>query len=540
MTVATIPKPSNTATKRGDSQFEDRGKPAAIRSSNIVAAKAVADAIRTSLGPKGMDKMIQESKGDVTITNDGATILKQMKLLHPAAKMLVELSKAQDIETGDGTTTVVVLAGSLLDACSKLLDKGIHPTTISDAFQRAAEKAREILESMSIPVQLDNLQQLTKVATTSLNSKVVSQHSDSLAPLAVKAVLDVVDPDSPNSVTLDDVRIVKKLGGTVEDTELVDGLILTQRVAAGCTIKKVEKAKIALIQFCVSPPKTDMENNIIVTDYTQMDRIMKEERQYILNIVKTVKKVGCNVLLIQKSILRDAVNDLALHYFSKMNIMVVKDIERTDVEFICKTLHCTPIASLDHFTSDYLGYANLVEDSEATARCVRFSGIQNKGRTVSILVRGSNKLMLDEAERSLHDALCVIRCLVKKGAMVAGGGAPEIEIAQKLALFSNTAPGLEQYCFRAFADAFEVVPYTLAENAGLNPIETVTQLRALHARGEVNAGINVRSGAVSDILSQDVMQPLLVSYSAVSLASETVRSILKIDDVISTGNRRHN
>ncbi|KAF6779350.1 hypothetical protein AHF37_01306 [Paragonimus kellicotti] len=517
---------------RKENQYDDRGKPAAIRSSNIVAAKAVADAIRTSLGPKGMDKMIQEAKGDVTITNDGATILKQMKLLHPAAKMLVELSKAQDIETGDGTTTVVVLAGSLLDACSKLLDKGIHPTTISDSFQKAASIACRIIEDMSVPLELSDIQQLTKIATTSLNSKIVSQHSDALSPIAVKAVLDVVDPNDPHSVTLDDIRVVKKLGGTVEDTELVDGLILTQKVAVGCGIKRVEKAKIGLIQFCVSPPKTDMENSVVVTDYTQMDRIMKEERQYILNIVKAVKKAGCNVLLIQKSILRDAVNELALHYFSKMNIMVVKDIERSEVEFICKTLHCIPIASLDHFNPEYLGSANLVEESEATARCVRITGIQNKGHTVSILVRGSNKLMLDEAERSLHDALCVIRCLVKKGAIIAGGGAPEIEITQKLALLANTTPGLDQYCFRAFADAFEIVPYTLAENAGLNPIQTVTELRALHARGQMNAGIDVRTGAVSDILAQDVIQPSLVSYSAVSLATETVRSILKIDDVI--------
>nr|CAX74341.1 T-complex protein 1 subunit delta [Schistosoma japonicum] len=533
MTQGFFSNPSaGTNAKGKESQYEDKGKPAAIRSSNIVAAKAVADAIRTSLGPKGMDKMIQEAKGDVTITNDGATILKQMKLLHPAAKMLVELSKAQDIEAGDGTTSVVVLAGSLLDACSKLLDKGIHPTSISDAFQKAALKACDILEGMSIPADLGNHDELIKVATTSLNSKVVSQHSDSLAPIAVKSVLDVIDPAHPNSVSLDDIRVVKKLGGTVEDTKLVDGLILTQRAESACGVKRVEKAKIALIQFCISPPKTDMENNVVITDYTQMDRIMKEERQYILNIIKAVKKAGCNVLLIQKSILRDAVNELALHYFNKMKIMVVKDIERTEVEFICKTLHCIPIASLDHFNPEYMGSASLVEESEATAHCVHITGIENRGRTMSILVRGSNKLMLDEAERSLHDALCVIRCLVKRRAMISGGGAPEIEIAQKLAAFANTTPGLDQYCLRAFADAFEVIPYTLAENAGLSPIQTVTELRALHAKGEKNAGINVRTGAVVDILAQNVIQPMLVSYSAVTLATETVRSILKIDDVI--------
>nr|AAP06342.1 similar to GenBank Accession Number AF271209 putative chaperonin containing t-complex polypeptide 1 CCT delta subunit in Aedes triseriatus [Schistosoma japonicum] len=240
----------------------------------------------------------------------------------------------------------------------------------------------------------------------------------------------------------------------------------------------------------------------------QMDRIMKEERQYILNIIKAVKKAGCNVLLIQKSILRDAVNELALHYFNKMKIMVVKDIERTEVEFICKTLHCIPIASLDHFNPEYMGSASLVEESEATAHCVHITGIENRGRTMSILVRGSNKLMLDEAERSLHDALCVIRCLVKRRAMISGGGAPEIEIAQKLAAFANTTPGLDQYCLRAFADAFEVIPYTLAENAGLSPIQTVTELRACTLKGK-KCWINVRTGAVVDILAQNVIQPML-------------------------------
>lgn len=518
------------------SEYQDKEKPNQIRLSNITAAKAVADAVRTSLGPKGMDKMIQAGNGDVTITNDGATILKQMKVLHPAAKMLVELSKAQDIEAGDGTTSVVVIAGALLDASSKLLAKGIHPTTISDAFQHAAEKGTQVLEAMSYPVELNDRESLLKSATTSLNSKVVSQYSSILSPIVVDSVLKVIDPATAKNVDLKDIKVIKKLCGTVEDTELVDGFIFEQKTVGGPG--RIEKAKIGLIQFCISPPKTDMENNVVISDYTQMDRVMKEERQYILNIVKVVKKAGCNLLLIQKSILRDAINDLALHFLAKMKIMVVKDIERDDIEFICKGLGCKPIASLDHFTADMLGSAELAEELHTgTSKVVKITGVQNPGRVVSILVRGSNKLVIDEAERSIHDALCVIRCLVKKRALIAGGGAPEIELSIKLREYANTLPGMDGYCFRAFADALEVVPFTLAENAGLNPIATVTELRNRHAGGEVTAGINVRKGAVTNILEEHVLQPLLVSTSALILAAETVRSIMKIDDIVNVAGR---
>ena len=310
-------------------------KPAEIRSSNIRAAKALADAIRTSLGPRGMDKMIQDAKGGVTITNDGATILDQMKVMHPAAKMLVNLSKAQDIEAGDGTTSVVVLAGSLLEASEKLLNKGIHPTLISDAFQKASAKSAELLQEMAMPVDLSDREKLLQSANTSLNSKVVSQHSSELSPIAVDAVLKVADTEK-NNVNLKDIKIIKKLGGTVDDTELIEGLVLSQRVAGG--VKKMEKAKVGLIQFQVSPPKTDMDNQVVVSDYAAMDRVLREERAYILNIVKQIKKAGCNVLLIQKSILRDALSDLAVHFFDKMKIMVVKDIEREDIDHVCKTI----------------------------------------------------------------------------------------------------------------------------------------------------------------------------------------------------------
>lgn len=477
---------------------------------------------------------IQAGNGEVTITNDGATILQQMNVLHPAAKMLVELSRAQDIAAGDGTTSVVVVAGALLDAADRLLQKGIHPTAISDAFQRCALKAVEVLTGMSKPVELTDKESLIKSASTSLSSKVVSQQSNTLAPLAVDAVLKITEPGQEERVDLRNIKVIKSLGGTIEDTELIDGLVFTQRSSGVNGPKRVEKAKIGLIQFCISPPKTDMDHNVIVSDYAAMDRVLKEERAYILNIVKQIKKAGCNVLLVQKSILRDAVSDLAIHFLDKIKVMVVKDVERDDIEFVCKTLNCRPIASLDHFLPENLVSADLAEEmASGTNKFVKITGIHNQGRTVSVIVRGSNKLVLEEAQRSIHDALCVVRCLVKKRALIAGGGAPEIEMALQLAAYSNTLHGVDAYCFRAFAEALEVIPSTLAENAGLNPISTVTELRNRHAQGEVNAGINVRKGAITDILSENVVQPLLVSISSITLAAETVRSILKIDDIVS-------
>ncbi|XP_044749354.1 T-complex protein 1 subunit delta [Coccinella septempunctata] len=531
----TAPTGSGDTNKVRGVAYKDKSKPADVRKSNIGAAKAVSDAVRTSLGPRGMDKMIQAANGEVTITNDGATILKQMNVIHPAAKMLVELSRAQDVEAGDGTTTVVVIAGAFLDAAEKLLDRGIHPTAISESFQRAAGHAIKILEGISTPVQLDNREQLIKSASTSLNSKVVSQHSSLLAPIAVDAVLKVIDPAHEKAVNLSDIKVIKQLGGTIDDTELLDGLVFPQRVANVNGPKRVEKAKIGLIQFCISPPKTDMDHKVIVSDYAAMDRVLKEERTYILNIVKQIKKSGCNVLLIQKSILRDAVSELAIHFLDKIKCMVVKDIEREDIEFVCKTLGCRPIASLDHFTPENLVSADLAEEVGFSGnRMVKISGVQNPGKTLTLVVRGSNKLVLEEADRSLHDALCVIRCLVRKKALIAGGGAPEIELALKLSALANTLEGIDAICLRAYAQALEIIPFTLAENAGLNPIQTVTELRNRHAKGEISTGINVRKGIISDILEENVVQPLLVTTSAISLATETVRSILKIDDIINT------
>jgi len=558
MAAAAAAGPSGGATTTRAGQFKDREKPTEVRGSNIIAARAVADAVRTSLGPRGMDKMIKTGKQGVLISNDGATIMKHMAVLHPAARMLVDLSAAQDIEAGDGTTSVVVLCGSILGAAQDLLRKGIHPTTVADCFQGCARKAVEYLTDMSIKLELSDRESLLKSAATSLNSKIVSQYSGILAPIAVDSVLRVIDPAHANNVDLKDIRIVKKLGGTIDDTQLIEGLVMTQNViksAGGPT--RMEKAKIALIQFQLSPPKPDMDNQIVINDYRMMDKILKEERQYLLDICKKIKKSGCNVVLIQKSILRDAVNDLSLHFLSKLKILAIKDIEREEVEFICKSTGCKPIADVDSFTEDKLGYADLVEETKvagsgvvmitgARAMAAQVTGTAvptpanqpittvapSTNKTVSILIQGANNLVLEEAERSLHDALCVIRCLVKKRALLAGGGAPEIEVSRRLMEHAKTLKGMEQYCYQAFAEALEVVPITLAENAGLNPIAIVTELRNRHAQGDKYAGINVRKGCISNILEENVVQPLLVSTSAIELACETVKMIMKIDDIV--------
>ncbi|CAI4310397.1 ASG_G0007550.mRNA.1.CDS.1 [Saccharomyces cerevisiae] len=514
--------------------FKNKEKPQEVRKANIIAARSVADAIRTSLGPKGMDKMIKTSRGEIIISNDGHTILKQMAILHPVARMLVEVSAAQDSEAGDGTTSVVILTGALLGAAERLLNKGIHPTIIADSFQSAAKRSVDILLEMCHKVSLSDREQLVRAASTSLSSKIVSQYSSFLAPLAVDSVLKISDENSKN-VDLNDIRLVKKVGGTIDDTEMIDGVVLTQTAikSAGGPTRK-EKAKVGLIQFQISPPKPDTENNIIVNDYRQMDKILKEERAYLLNICKKIKKAKCNVLLIQKSILRDAVNDLALHFLSKLNIMVVKDIEREEIEFLSKGLGCKPIADIELFTEDRLGSADLVEEIDSDgSKIVRVTGIRNNNArpTVSVVIRGANNMIIDETERSLHDALCVIRCLVKERGLIAGGGAPEIEISRRLSKEARSMEGVQAFIWQEFASALEVIPTTLAENAGLNSIKVVTELRSKHENGELNDGISVRRSGTTNTYEEHILQPVLVSTSAITLASECVKSILRIDDI---------
>lgn len=531
------------AASPSNATFRDKEKPQEVRRSNILAARAVSDAIRTLLGPKGMDKMIKTRQGEIIISNDGATILKHMAVLHPAARMLVDVAAAQDVEAGDGTTLVAIITGSLLGAADRLLNKGIHPTLIAELFQRAAARLAQVLTEMLHKITLDDREALVRAALTLLSLKIVLQHLLLLLPLAVESVLKVAtvgensasDKVMRANVDLNDIRLIKKVGGTIDETELVDGVVLTQTVvkSAGGPVR-VDKARIALVQFQISPPKPDMENNVVVNDYRQMDKILKEERAYLLNICKRIKKLKCNVLLIQKLILRDAVNDLALHFLSKLNIMVIKDIERDEMEFLSKATGCRPIADIEGFGEDRLGFADCVEEVElAGSRIVKILGVtlKNLRPTVLIVCRGANQLVLDETERLLHDALCVIRCLVKERALIAGGGAPEIEVLRVLMKELTALQGVEQFVYQEFAQALEVIPTTLAENAGLNPINVVTDLRQRHEMGEKNAGVSVRRLGASNTFDEHVLQPVLVSKSAISLASECVKLILRIDDI---------
>jgi T-complex protein 1 subunit delta len=396
----------------------------------------------------------------------------------------------------------------------------------------------EVIDDMSIPVDLNDRESLIQNAITSLSSKVVSQNADILAPLAVDCVMKIINKETDHNADLKDIYVGKVVGGTVDDTEMVDGCILVGKKAStsanGPT--RMENAKIGLIQFQLSAPKTDMESSVVVHEYTAMDRILKEEKKYIVKMIKQIVKAGCNVLLIQKSIMRDGVNDLALHFLAKKNILVVKDIERDTVDFIARTTGLVPVASIEQFTPEKLGTAKMVVDDRA-CRSVRITGCEEQAdgnRTVSVLVRGSNKLIVDEAERSFHDALCVVRSLVKKRSLVPGGAAVETEIAQKLTVYSREIFGIDSYCVKAFAQALEIIPYTLAENAGLDPIKFTTELRNAHTKGKKNSGINVKKNKVSDMLELKVVQPSLVSVSAITLATECVRMILKIDDIVLT------
>lgn len=485
--------------KENSDQFKSNTKSVKekdIRSNNIIAGISVADVVRTSLGPKGMDKMIEDSHNEVFITNDGATILKKMQVVHPTGRMLVEMSKAQDVEAGDGTTTVAVMAGAFLTAAQQLLAKGIHPSSIAEGFQLAVDKGIKVLNDYSIPISLSDKPNLIENAKTSLASKVVAQNADILAPIAVDAVLKIMNPENPGSIDLRDIRIVKKLGGTIDDTQLVDGLLLgnnkASHLANGPT--RVPNAKIGLIQFCISPPKTDMDQSIVVSNDAAMDRIIAQEKKYILALVKKIAEAGCNVLLIQKSILRDAVTELALHFLAKKKIMVVKDIEREDVEFICKSIGTIPVAHIDQFTPDKLAEAALCEEADmgGNKKMIKITGAKNAGRTLCVLVRSSNQLLLDETERSLHDALCVVRSLAKNPSVVPGGSAVEIELSQKLSAYAQTQTGINSYIIEAYAQALEVIPYTLAENAGLSPINIVTELKTRHNNNEKYLGLDIK------------------------------------------------
>jgi len=513
--------------KEGSSR--SRGKEA--QHSNIMAAKIVAETVKSALGPKGMDKMLVDSFGDVTITSDGRTILDEMDIQHPAAKMMVEVAKTQDSEAGDGTTTAVIMSGALLDKAEDLINKSVHPTIIIDGYKKASQKALETLEKIAISVDLSLQEYLKKTAMTSMASKLVAEHREYLADLAVKAVLQVAEKEPGKSkADIDDIKVEKKTGESVSDTKLINGIVLDKEVTHSGMPKRVENAKIALLDTALEIEKTEFDAKINIESPEQIDAFLKQEESMLREMVDKITATGANVVLCQKGL-----DDMIQHFLSRKGILAVRRIKKSDMEKLAKATGGKIITNLDDTNPADLGYASLVEERKIGEDKMTFvEGCKNP-RAVTILIRGGTERIVDEAERSLHDALCVVRDIVEEPKVVAGGGAPELEVSRVLKKYAGTLPGREQLAVKCFAEALETVPLTLTENAGLDPIDILSELRARHEKGETWAGIEVRSGKVQDMTEAGVYEPLAVKKQIIKSATEAASMILKIDDVIASG-----
>jgi thermosome len=513
--------------KEGSSR--SRGREA--QHTNIMAAKIVAETVKSALGPKGMDKMLVDSFGDVTITSDGRTILDEMDIQHPAAKMMVEVSKTQDNEAGDGTTTAVVLAGELLSKAEELIGKNIHPTIIIDGYKKASQKALEVLEKIAIPAESGTEEYLKKAAMTSMASKLVAEHREYLADLAVKAILAVAEKeDGKYKVDIDDVKVEKKPGESLKDTKLIQGIVLDKEVVHSGMPKRVENAKIALLDTSLEIEKTEFDAKINIESPEQMEAFLKQEEEMLRDMVGKIVAVGANVVLCQKGI-----DDMVQHFLARKGILAVRRIKKSDMEKLAKATGGKVVTNIEGLTSEDLGYASLVEERKIGDDKMTFVEGCKHPRAVTILIRGGTERIVDEAERSLHDALCVVRDIVEEPKVLAGGGAPEIEVSKMLKKYAETLPGREQLAVRSFAEALETVPVTLTENAGLDPIDILSELRARHEKGETWIGIEVHSGKVQDMTEFGVFEPLAVKKQIIKSATEAASMILKIDDVIAAG-----
>lgn len=507
----------------------EKGKGA--QGNNIAAAKAVADAVRSTLGPRGMDKMLVDSMGDAVITNDGVTILKEIDIEHPAAKMLVEVAKTQDEECGDGTTTAVILAGELLKKSEDLLDQNIHSTIISSGYRMAAEKARKIMEKVAEPVSIKDKKTLRDIASTAMISKSVSASRDLMAEVAVSAVTKIAEEQDDGNwyADKDNIQVVKKQGGSITDTKMIAGIIVDKEPVHPGMPKKVENAKIALIDSALEVKKTEVDAKIQITDPTQLQAFLTEEENMLKDMVKTIKDSGANVLFCQKGI-----DDLAQHYLAKEGIYAVRRVKKSDMEKLAKATGGTIVTKLTDLSKSDLGSTGLVEQKKVADDEMTFvTGCRNP-KAVSILIRGGTEHVVDEVERSLEDAIGVIRVAIEDGKMIAGGGATAAEIALRLREYASSVGGREQIAIEAFAGAMEVIPRTLAENAGLDPIDKLIELRKAHASGKKTAGINVYTDKIVDMKKEKVIEPLRVGLQAVSSATDAAVMILRIDDVIAS------
>ncbi len=498
---------------------------------NITAAKVVAETVRTTLGPRGMDKMLVSTIGDVTITNDGATIMKELDVQHPAAKMLVEVSKTQDNEVGDGTTTAVLLSGELLERAEKLLDRDVHPTVIVDGYKKAAEKAMEILDKMSLPVSEKDDVTLRQVAMTSMYSKGIVVAKEKFADIAVKAVKQVAEKvDGKIKADIDLIKILKKHGKGLEETELVKGIVVDKEFAHAQMPKTVPSAKIALLNAKLEIEKTEFDAKINISSPEQMQLFIEEEEKMLSDMVSQVEKTGANLLFTEKGI-----DDVALHFLAKKGIAAVKNVSSGDMEKLSKATGGRIAASVKELTKDSLGEAKLVEEVKIGDDKLVYVRDAKNPKAVTIVIRGGTEHVVDEADRSLHDALCVVRNALEDGKILAGGGAPEAELAKRLREYAVKVGGREQLAIEAFAEALEAVPTTLAENAGLDPIDILVELRSKHERqGNPWFGVDVYSGEIKDMKKLNVFDPLRVKQQVVKSASEAASMILRIDDVIAS------
>jgi thermosome len=514
-----------------ESALQQKGRDA--QKNNIAAAKLVAELVKTSLGPRGLDKMLVDSLGDVTITNDGATILKEIDAQHPAAKMMVEISKTIDTEVGDGTTSSVVFAGALLEKAEKLLEKDVHSTVIIDGYEAASEKALELLAKLAKAVEPDDRESLIKIAKTSMQSKLVSENSVPLSKLAVDAILKIVEKDGDKySVDLDNLKVEKKAGGSIDDTALINGIVLDKEIVHSGMPTKIEKAKIALVNAALEVEKTEMSAEIRISDPTQMQQFLEEENKMLKSMVDKIHSIGANVLICQKGI-----DDISQHYLSKHGIMAVRRVKESDMTKLAKATSGRITTNLDDISTKDLGSAEIVQQKKVEAdKWVFIEGCKNP-RSVTILIRGGSQRVVDEADRSIHDALMVVKDVVEKPLIVAGGGSPEAYLATELNEWTGSSEGREQLAIKQYAEALESIPLTIAENAGMDPIDSLITLRANQSNGKQTVGINAREGKIGNMFSLDIVEPLAVKEQIIKSATEAACMILRIDDVIAVSGR---
>ena len=500
------------------------------QSKNITAAKTIADAVRTTLGPKGMDKMLVDTIGDITITNDGATILDEMEIEHPAAKMMVEVAKTQEDEVGDGTTTAVVLAGELLKKAESLIDQNIHSTIITNGYRSAKQKALEILNELATDINLEDNATLRKIAMTAMTGKGSEAAKEDLAQLAVDAVkLVAIEENNKLKIDKDDIKIEKSKGASIEDTELIKGIAIDKEIVHPNMPKNISNAKIALLDVAIEVKDTETNAEIRITDPNQLQGFLEQEANILKKMVDDIASSGCNVLFCQKGI-----DDMAQYYLAKKGIAAVRRVKKSDMEKLAKATGARIISNTTELSAEYLGEADLIEEKKLSGENMVFVRGCKNPKSVTILVRGGTEHVVDEAKRAMDDAVLGIISALELGKAVTGGGSIEIELAKKLREYSEGIGGREQLAINAFADAIEIIPRTLAESTGSDPIDILVNLRAEHENGNKTIGVDVINGKTADMLDLGVIEPLKIKTQAIKSATESAEMILRIDDVITS------